>query len=329
MKEVITLQFGEQANYVGAHYWNLMQAATSDAAASAHPSGALSMDTLFCERDGGGGRGARRYTPRALVFDQPGNYMAQGDPDAEEEKEQEAEKAEEASVQWNGQQVEVHRQTPYARQPPPLLHESTPRYWTDILEQPYGAQTVHGISGVEFGSSLGQMATFNEGRNVFTGMNAREDMLEGAFRNYAEACDQLQGFQALSDAQGGFAGFGMAFLECVRQEYPKSPIVLYNAQAARLQQIGVAGRVDVAVALASALEQDVSMSVPLFAPPRVAGLYGGGAWMAANVAQWSWGVVAGVQGLGDVVDCATRQRGFRVAETLLAPGLDVGAADDL
>ncbi|KAJ1724965.1 mtDNA inheritance, partitioning of the mitochondrial organelle [Coemansia erecta] len=330
MKEVITLQFGEQANYVGAHYWNLMHAAAADAAAGgAHPQDALAMDTLFCTDS------RQTYAPRVLTFDQPGSHT-QPDPVSGE--------VEESDAQWNGRDVEVHRQAQRTAKQPPSSGsgsgegEGAFRSWTDVVERRYPAQSFAAVSGVDFGNSLGQLSTFSEGRSVFEGMDARDDLLEGAFRRYAEACDRIQGFQTIADASGGFAGFGLAFLERLREEYPKSPLVLYNARAEEgrgLSGLGLAARVDVAVALAAALEAGVSMSVPLFAPQSVAtgggsgGVYRGSAFLAANVAQWGWGVVAGGVGLDELVDRATGQGLFRVAETLLAPGLDASGSTGL
>ncbi|KAJ2783697.1 hypothetical protein GGI15_002491 [Coemansia interrupta] len=318
MKEVITLQFGEQANCVGAHYWNLMRAAVSDEAAAAglHSPDTLATDTLFCTD------GRQTYTPRVLVFDQPSNHPLPDDGSVDTVD------TDEADAQWNGHHVEVHRQQ---RRPSALPSDpDTRRSWTDILSPTLPSWAFTPVSGVEFGSSLGQLPTFAEGRQVFRGMDARDELLEGSFRRYAEACDRVQGFQVLADAYGGFSGFGAAYVECVREEYPKSPVALYNASCDKtVGQLDAAGRVDVAVALAAALEADVSMSVPLYAPSLLQGAMQGGAFLAANVAQWGWGLVSRGMELGDVVDRATRQRGFRVAETLLAPGLDASQFADL
>ncbi|KAJ2844104.1 hypothetical protein J3B02_005068, partial [Coemansia erecta] len=78
MKEVITLQFGEQANYAGTHYWNLMHAATSEDADAS-----LALETLYCEcneqLDSAQTRKIQLSAPRLLAYDRAGNYASRGE----------------------------------------------------------------------------------------------------------------------------------------------------------------------------------------------------------------------------------------------------------
>jgi hypothetical protein len=57
--EILTLQFGHQANFVGTHFWNI-QAETDDRD--------INKDVLFRSRDEG-----KSYTPRVLLFDLKGS----------------------------------------------------------------------------------------------------------------------------------------------------------------------------------------------------------------------------------------------------------------
>jgi hypothetical protein len=75
-EEIVTLQFGEFSNYVGAHYWNLQaellrlaEAGGGDAAASAAAAAARQLDAgvLFRDAPAAGPR-----TPRLLLFDASG-----------------------------------------------------------------------------------------------------------------------------------------------------------------------------------------------------------------------------------------------------------------
>ncbi|KAJ1734117.1 mtDNA inheritance, partitioning of the mitochondrial organelle [Coemansia biformis] len=311
MREVITLQFGGNANFVGAHFWNLQLGSRGDD----------SVPELFCERSG------TPAVPRALVFDTPGNFGALGRA-ALQSAGSDADDMEHAL--WNGA-TEVHRQPLCARAEPGAPGGA--RYWSDVCQARFAAHALGAVTGVEFGNSLGEMNTFQEGSQVFAGSDRREDALEGGFRVFAEECDRLQGFQVLCDAFGGFAGYGAGFMGCVRDEYPKAPVVLYSV--GHTQRIGLlhdTQLMDAAVAAASALDT-ASMSVPLFVPPalsklrphvhiednflEISGL------LAANVAQWSYSLRRGQCVLDEVVAQVTQQGYYTTAETLLAPGLHI------
>ncbi|KAJ2234698.1 mtDNA inheritance, partitioning of the mitochondrial organelle [Coemansia sp. RSA 485] len=351
MKEVITLQFGEQANYAGAHYWNLMQAATSEDAGAA-----LALETLYCERnahlDNAQTRNPQAFAPRLLTYDKTGNYASRGGDGDDSEKDSShgngqkndgsGERAvESAGAAWDCRGIEVHRQQRQQRKAAvfPGESEDSIRYWTDFSEQQYHPRTLNSVSGLEFGSSLGEMNTFIEGQRVFEGEDARYEALEGRFREFAEECDLIQGFQVLADACGGFAGYASAYLQKVREEYPKSPIVLYNVSACSADSMAAAQQTDIAVAVATALRQEVSMSVPLFAPSGldrpglgvkldIGSRFQTSAFAAANAAQWGYSVLARTRTVDEIVNQATQQGCYRIAESLLAPGLEVAGGLD-
>ncbi|KAJ1909750.1 mtDNA inheritance, partitioning of the mitochondrial organelle, partial [Coemansia sp. S17] len=277
MKEIITLQFGENANYVGTHYWNMQQqqyAEDKGGDSNVH----LSMDVFYSEDDQGVGQRGRRYTPRVLVFDKVGNFGSLGQSHhAKEKGDADDLEAEIEAAQWDGA-TEVHRQMPYT--PSAVLgtgcnefSESRVRYWSDFNEVEFNTvQSLNSISGVEFGNSLGEMNTFQEGGDVFAGENGRDEMLEGKFRGLAEACDQMQGFQVMADAHGGFAGFGAGFVGKVREEYPKSSILMYNVASGRASDMGSTQTIDAAIALATNLES-VSAAVNMYVPSGLKKLY--------------------------------------------------------
>ncbi|KAJ2740120.1 mtDNA inheritance, partitioning of the mitochondrial organelle [Coemansia sp. BCRC 34301] len=337
MKEIITLQFGEGANYVGTHYWNMQQwQYQSD------PSAPPSMEVFYSESDQGVGQRGKRFTPRVLVYDKVGNFGSIGyRGDAADSGGRDLEEVE--SAQWGGA-TEVYRQAPHA---PPLvlgaseeLSENSVEFWSDFNEVEYNArQSLIGVSGVEFGNSLGEMHTFQEGSDVFEGENGRDEMLEGKFRGLSEACDQVQGFQVLADAYGGFAGFGAGFVGKVREEYPKSSILLYNvAVDKRASGMGSMQAIDAAIGLATNLES-VSATVNMYVPSGLHKLYPGvqidessryqtSAFMALNVSQWSQCLLAGVRRLDEMVSQVTQQQYFKVAETLLSPGLVISEPND-
>lgn len=326
MKEVITLQFGENANYVGTHYWNLQQKTIEGNA-----DGQKVSSVLFTES-------RNVYRPRVLIFDRPNSFGWMGQ-ERLSSAGQDTEDQEMAQEPWSGA-TEVYRQQLHPKQP--FNAGTSPKSWSDFSEIKYSDRSLHSVSGVEFGNSLGEMETFQEGYDVFQGTNSREDILEGSFRQMAEECDQLQGFQILADVVGGFAGYSSAFTAGIRDEYPKSTIMLYNLGRTQIGDIvDKPYMVDAAMGLGNDHDLSLtSMTVPMFVSSELSklepttviaknDLYQTSAFLAANIAQWSHCLVDGSQRrtLDDIVDQVTQQQRFPVAESFLAPGLDTAGTD--
>ncbi|KAJ2856185.1 mtDNA inheritance, partitioning of the mitochondrial organelle [Coemansia erecta] len=323
MREIITLQFGEHANYVGMHFWNMARRQ-----AEAKRSGdAASKHVLFSEQAQG-----EEYRPRALVFDRSEGFGSLGHADVQSTGDDERDRED---AQWGGT-TEVHRQQPYSH-PQPATEQHQPldrrvRFWSDYRQVAFDSQSLTAVTGVEFGNSLGEMTTFDEGSRVFAGTDARGDVLEDGFRKHTEACDRMQGFQVLADSSGGFAGYAAAFVERVRDEFPKTPVVLYSVDAAATRDaVARADRraVDIAMATVAALE-NASVGVSLYTPSHVRGaldgvgggdLFGTSGLLAMNVAQWAQPLVEGSRMMDDVVALVTQQSHLRLAESLLSPGL--------
>ncbi|KAJ2784201.1 hypothetical protein H4R18_001256 [Coemansia javaensis] len=298
MREVITLQFGGDANYVGAHFWGL------------RPGDA------FVERRRGGAE-----EPRALVYDVAGAFgAAVGAEAAAAAGVAEAEAA-------LGAALEVHRQAA----------GGGGGGWARVAGRRLGARAAQAVGAAELGGAAGR---FLDGAQAAAAADARGDELEGGVRRLAEACDRLQGFQALCDASGGFSGFGAGVVARVRDEFPKAPLLLYSvgdAGGARLRGPRLA---DAAVAAAVALAGDAAASVcvPLHVPAR-AGAHvrippgdpvAGSALLAVAAAQWAAALGAGRCGLDDVAARVTCRGRYVAAEALLAPGLRAApAAGDL
>ncbi|KAJ1667393.1 mtDNA inheritance, partitioning of the mitochondrial organelle [Coemansia sp. RSA 1813] len=318
MREIITLQFGEHANYVGMHFWNMAQRQVE-----AKHSDAASKHVLFNEQSRGG-----EYRPRALVFDRAEGFGSLGHADVQSTGDDERDQE---SAHWGGA-TEVHRQKPYNQPAAGDQPQDRVRFWSDFRQVSFDSRSLGVVSGVEFGNSLGEMTTFDEGSRVVAGTDARGDVLEDGFRAHAEACDHVQGFQALADASGGFAGYAAAFIERVRDEYPKAPVVLYSVDAAATRDsVAKAGRraVDAAVATVAAFE-NTSVDVSLYAPSRVRGpfagvgggdLLGNSGLLAMNVAQWTQPLVEGSRVMDDIVALVTQQGYLRSAESMVSPAL--------
>ncbi|KAJ2748355.1 mtDNA inheritance, partitioning of the mitochondrial organelle [Coemansia sp. BCRC 34490] len=329
MREIITLQFGEHANYVGMHFWNMAQQQAEKAretSASGSGGDADSEHVLFSER---------RRQPRALVFDRASAFGSLGRADMQSTGD---DARDQEQALWGGASEVYRQQQPeHSNGNGNTVDQSGGgvQAWPDFRQSvEFGSRSLEVVSGIEFGNSLGEMTTFDEGWQVFSGTDARRgDVLDdGGFRMYAEECDRVQGFQTLADATGGFAGYAAAFVERVRDEFPKSPVVVYSVDAAATRgSVASAGprAVDVAVATATALES-ASLGVSLYLPSHVGdgvrragldSLFGASGLLAMNVAQWTQPLVEGSRVLDDVVALVTQQSHLRLAESMVSPGL--------
>ncbi|XP_021570269.1 protein misato homolog 1-like isoform X1 [Carlito syrichta] len=70
-REVLTLQLGHFAGFVGAHWWNQQDAALGRAADAEEPPGELCPDVLY--RTGRTLHGQETYTPRLILVDLKGS----------------------------------------------------------------------------------------------------------------------------------------------------------------------------------------------------------------------------------------------------------------
>jgi hypothetical protein len=50
------------------------------------------------------------------------------------------------------------------------------------------------------------------------------EILDRDVRPFAEECDSLQGFQMILDSHTSWAGFGVEYIDALREEFPKASI---------------------------------------------------------------------------------------------------------
>jgi hypothetical protein len=52
-------------------------------------------------------------------------------------------------------------------------------------------------------------------------------LIEENLRFFIEECDQLQGFQLMTDITGGFGGLSAGLMETLRDEFPKTSMITF------------------------------------------------------------------------------------------------------
>ncbi|KAI8634796.1 tubulin domain-containing protein [Xylariaceae sp. FL1651] len=230
MREIITLQFGQQSNYVGTHFWNTQESYFTYGADEESP---VDHDVHF--RPGLGADGTETFMPRTVIYDLKGGfgtlkrlnalYDINNDPAS--------------SSLWPGQAV-VHRQQPIEAsayqnsldtgQAPPELNTSTVRYWSDFNRVFFHPRSIIQLNEYELNSSLMPFEKWHMGEELFATLDKEHDLLDRDMRPFVEEADQMQGVQIMSGIDDAWGGFAAKYVERIRDEYGKTPIWVFGMQ---------------------------------------------------------------------------------------------------
>ncbi|OBS64260.1 hypothetical protein A6R68_07198 [Neotoma lepida] len=127
-REVLTLQLGHFAGFVGAHWWNQQDAALRHSTDGEESPGELCPDVLY--RTGRTLHGQETYTPRLILMDLKGSLNT-----LKEEGALYKDRQLEAAVAWQGK-LTTHREEAYPKDPnlqDLLSSENSIRVWSDFL----------------------------------------------------------------------------------------------------------------------------------------------------------------------------------------------------
>ncbi|XP_054403806.1 protein misato homolog 1 isoform X13 [Pongo abelii] len=235
-REVLTLQLGHFAGFVGAHWWNQQDAALGQATDSKEPLGELCPDVLY--RTGRTLHGQETYTPRLILMDLKGSLSS-----LKEEGGLYRDKQLDAAIAWQGK-LTTHKEELYPKNPylqdflsaegvlssdgvwrvksipngkgsPPLTTATTPkplipteasiRVWSDFLRVHLHPRSICMIQKYNHDGEAGRLEAFGQGESVLKEPKYQEE-LEDRLHFYVEECDYLQGFQILCDLHDGFSG---------------------------------------------------------------------------------------------------------------------------
>ncbi|XP_053596509.1 protein misato [Microplitis demolitor] len=230
-REIITIQLGHYANYVGAHWWNLQEAGFSFD--SSKPS-EINHDVLY--REGETPRKEVTFTPRLLAVDLKGSlgYLNERGFLYDDPKDVKS-----LECLWEDGKVEITAEEPIPVAPfvhsldtnsasgdgkldvTKLNFENDVTSWTDYLVPRFHPRTVNIIREYKHQCKDKPFDVFNYGFNLLKNEEFFDEFSD-RIRQYAEECDSLQGFQVLMDSTDGFSGFGSACLEYLRDEYGNS-----------------------------------------------------------------------------------------------------------
>ncbi|XP_016500479.1 uncharacterized protein LOC107818914 [Nicotiana tabacum] len=258
MREIVTVQVGNYANFIGSHFWNfqdeLLGLAESPESDQVFINHGLDMDVLY--RTGETQQGVLTYTPRMVSVNFQGSL---GSLSSRGSLYSQIPAKSLDVMTWKGR-VATHASEPLRRnlflqslseeeqesmdkaaldnrngssqgeiQDKDIVEclESDVQYWTDFSKVHYHPQSLYELSGLWV--EIQDFDNYALGKDAFCGHQHGEE-IDDRLRFFIEECDHIQGIQCVVDDSGGFSGVAAAFLENIADEYPNVPVLLYNAR---------------------------------------------------------------------------------------------------
>uniref|UniRef100_A0A2K5NIT5 Protein misato homolog 1 n=1 Tax=Cercocebus atys TaxID=9531 RepID=A0A2K5NIT5_CERAT len=223
-REVLTLQLGHFAGFVGAHWWNQQDAALGRATDAKESPGELCPDVLY--RTGRTLHGQDTYTPRLILMDLKGSLSS-----LKEEGGLYRDKQLDAAIAWCVHFLCLSSGSPpltTATTPKPLIPtEASIRVWSDFLRVHLHPRSICMIQKYNHDGEAGRLEAFGQGESVLKEPKYQEE-LEDRLHFYVEECDYLQGFQILCDLHDGFSGVGAKAAELLQDEYSGRGIITWG-----------------------------------------------------------------------------------------------------
>ncbi|OAD75257.1 hypothetical protein PHYBLDRAFT_143515 [Phycomyces blakesleeanus NRRL 1555(-)] len=286
MREILTLQLGQLANFVGTHYWNA-QEAYFNYGNDTKPD-LLDHDVLY--RAGKTPTGIETYTPRVLIYDLKDCFGSL------QKYNRLFESEESTKIAWDGGvntiTTKTYEKNPYQQQLDRMEEDPshtdmdvdavdkldhTVKVWSDFNRIYYHPRSMNPIVTHQAESTLTPFDSYTAGRKAYTdnekvGLFAAQEetsIFEDNFRFFVEECDQLQGFQIFTGVDDAMGGFTEGLLDDIRDEFPKTTVLTYglsdttrNPSAERARQKETLNR---AFSIAR-LTKLSSLYVPLYTP---------------------------------------------------------------
>ncbi|XP_010531227.1 PREDICTED: protein misato homolog 1 isoform X2 [Tarenaya hassleriana] len=257
MREIVTVQVGGFANFVGSHFWNfqdeLLGLADDPESDPIFKNQRLNMDVLY--RAGETQMGVATYTPRVVSVNFQGSL---GSMSSSGTIYSEKISARSNISTWFGN-VTTHASEPrkknlfleslYEEEQDKVrgrendnMSESQDKdivecldkgveYWTDFSKVHYHPQSLYELSGLWMDSQ--DFNNYGIGRDIFSEGSRGEELSE-RLRFFVEECDHIQGIQFLVDDSGGFSALAADFLENIADDYTNIPLLLYSVRSPSL-----------------------------------------------------------------------------------------------
>ncbi|KAK0605095.1 hypothetical protein LWI29_022668 [Acer saccharum] len=259
MREVVTVQLGGFANFIGSHFWNfqdeLLGLASDPESDPVFKNPYLNTDVLY--RTGETQQGILTYSPRLVSVDFQGSL---GSMSSRGTMYSEGSSAPSDVLTWTGG-VSTHVSEPHKKnlflqslyeeeqencttmsgtnsgkndsrreiQDKDIVEclDNDVQFWTDYSKVHYHPQSLYELSGLWMDAQ--EFNNYGIGKDAFAEGFRGEEIRE-RLRFFVEECDHIQGFQFVVDDSGGFSAVAAEFLENIADEYTNTPVLLYAAR---------------------------------------------------------------------------------------------------
>lgn len=257
MREIVTVQVGGFANFMGSHFWNfqdeLLGLAEDSDSDPVFQNRYLNMDVIY--RTGETHQGNVSYTPRMVSVDFQGSL---GSMSSRGTLYEESSEAKANVLTWGGKvstiASEPHKknlflQRLYGEEEQPTSTsmngkerispretddkdiveclENVVQHWTDYSKVHYHPRSLYELTGLWMEGQ--EFDNYGIGREALSGGSRGEEISE-RIRSFVEECDHIQGFQFVVDDSGGFSAVASELLESIADEYGNTPVVLYSVR---------------------------------------------------------------------------------------------------
>ncbi|KJK92322.1 hypothetical protein H633G_03791 [Metarhizium anisopliae BRIP 53284] len=197
MREIITLQLGNLANYTATHFWNAQESYFTYAGQEESL-----VDHNVHWRAGLGADGTETFLPRTVLYDLKGGF---------------------GSLRKINPLYDAASDTTVAA--------DSLWYWSDFSKSYFHPKSLVQLYDFELDSAIRPFERFDMGTELFTSLDKEQDILDRDWRPFVEECDLMQGMQVFTTIDDAWGGFASSYLEALRDEYPKSCIWAWGIQS--------------------------------------------------------------------------------------------------
>ncbi|CAH2076339.1 unnamed protein product [Thlaspi arvense] len=242
MREIVTIQVGEFANFVGSHFWNfqdeLLGLASDPESDPIFRNQNLDMDVLY--RSGETQQGVATYTPRLVsvnfkgslgTMSSRGTLYNEGEMFGDVDTQRSEPRKKNLFLQsLYEEEVKVGKEKAKEIEDKDIVGclDEGVECWTDFSKSHYHPQSLYELSGLWMDSQ--DFNNYGIGKDVFSESSRGEEICD-RLRFFVEECDHIQGIKFLVDDSGGFSALAADFLETIADEYANVPVLLYAVRS--------------------------------------------------------------------------------------------------
>lgn len=271
-KPLITIQCGNYSNYIGSHFWNLQESAfvynnPNDASSKSAGYDILEVDNDVLYREGETLNKEVTFTPRLIAVDLKGslgalprcgelygkisipkeeslsNFWAGGHQVFREEpfvKNEFLTELEDDSENVLSEKDIDDRDSDTNAKPDndgKLYNlEDSVHFWSDYLGARYHPRSILLCESFQHQNTMHPFDVWSLGRQTWSDSSNLGENMEDRIRNYAEECDNLGGFQLISDYQDGFGGMSSCIVDLLSDEYYNKALLSFPTSPAQFKE---------------------------------------------------------------------------------------------